>query len=114
MVLPSIYELCLPRANVMVGTVAESDYAANLASVLNGHASRDHTGAPTCFTNTYLIEELKELRVNVYSRLSGRGDHVSAVFRLDTSFCGPNLLNSNRELWTSRREFLSEEARPCQ
>lgn len=88
MVLPSIFELCQPRADVMAGTVAESDYAANLANVLNGRASRDYTDAPTFFTNTYPTEGLKELLVNVCGRLSGRGDSVSAVFRLDTSFGG--------------------------
>jgi hypothetical protein len=70
------------------GTIAESDYAANLANVLTGRASRDYTHAPTFFTNTYPTEGLKELLVNVCGRLSGRGESVSAVFRLDTSFGG--------------------------
>ena len=85
---PNIFDLCKPRDDVAKGTISESDYAANLANVLNGRASRDYTDAPTFFTNTYPTEGLKELLVNVCGRLSGRGESVSAVFRLDTSFGG--------------------------
>lgn len=88
MPLPNIFDLCKPRDDVAKGTIADSDYAANLANVLTGNASRDYTDAPTFFTNTYPTEGLKELLVNVCGRLSGRGEAVSAVFRLDTSFGG--------------------------
>jgi hypothetical protein len=88
MTLPSIFDLCKPRDDVVRGTIADSDYAANLANVLTGRASRDYTDAPTFFTNSYPTEGLKELLVNVCGRLSGRGESVSAVFRLDTSFGG--------------------------
>lgn len=88
MSLPSIFDLCKPRDDVVTGAIADSDYAANLANVLNGRASRDYTDAPTFFTNTYPTEGLKELLTNVCGRLSGRGESVSAVFRLDTSFGG--------------------------
>ena len=84
MTLLSIFELCKPRDDVAKGTISDSDYAANLANVLTGRASRDYTDAPTFFTNTYPTEGLKELLANVCGRLSGRGESVSAVFRLDT------------------------------
>ena len=61
MTLPSIFDLCKPRDNVVKGTIADSDYAANLANVLTGRASRDYTDAPTFFTNSYPTEGLKEL-----------------------------------------------------
>jgi hypothetical protein len=73
---------------VVKGTIADSDYAANLANVLTGRASHDYPDPPTFFTNTYPTEGLKELLVNVCGRLSGKGESVSAVFRLDTSFGG--------------------------
>lgn len=88
MMLPSVFELCEPRDDVKRGTIADSDYAANLANVLTGKASADYTDPPTFFTNTYPTEGLKELLTNVCGRLSGRGGSVSAVFRLDTSFGG--------------------------
>lgn len=88
MAIASIFDICTPRRDVQEGTIADSDYAANLANVLTGQASRDYTDASTFFTNTYPTEGLKELLVNVCGRLSGRGESVSAVFRLDTSFGG--------------------------
>jgi predicted AAA+ superfamily ATPase len=77
MTLPTIFDLCLPRDDVVKGTIADSDYAANLANVLTGRASRDYTDPPTFFTNTYPTEGLKELLVNVCGRLSGKGESVS-------------------------------------
>jgi predicted AAA+ superfamily ATPase len=88
MTLPNIFDLCKPREDVEKGSISDSDYAANLANVLTGRASRDYTDPPTFFANTYPTEGLKELLVNVCGRLSGRGESVSAVFRLDTSFGG--------------------------
>ena len=88
MAVPSIFDLCKPRDDVAKGTISDSDYAANLANVLTGRASRDYTDPRTFFTNTYPTEGLKELLVNVCGRLSGRGESVSSVFRLDTSFGG--------------------------
>ena len=88
MTLPSVFDLCTPRDDVVKGAIAESDYAANLANVLSGRASADYTNPAIFFTNTYPTEGLKELLVNVCGRLSGRGESVSAVFRLDTSFGG--------------------------
>jgi predicted AAA+ superfamily ATPase len=88
MSIDTIFSICQPRDDVAKGAIAESDYAANLANVLTGRASREYTDAATFFTNTYPTEGLKELLVNVCGRLSGRGESVSAVFRLDTSFGG--------------------------
>lgn len=88
MTLPSVFDLCTPRDDVVKGAIAESDYAANLANVLSGRASADYSNPAIFFTNTYPTEGLKELLVNVCGRLSGRGESVSAVFRLDTSFGG--------------------------
>jgi hypothetical protein len=52
MSLSNIFDLCRPRDDVAKGTIADSDYAANLANVLTGRASRDYTDAPTFFTNS--------------------------------------------------------------
>ncbi len=73
---------------MIAGSISDSDYAANLANVLSGRASKDYTDPATFFTNTYPTQGLKELLVNVCSRLSGGRDSISAVFRLDTSFGG--------------------------
>lgn len=88
MALHSVFDLCQPRSDVVSGGLSESDYAASLASVLSGHASKDYSDAGTFFTNTFPTEGLKELLANVCGRLSGKGASTSAVFRLDTSFGG--------------------------
>jgi hypothetical protein len=88
MSLPTIFDVCVPRDDVSNGSVTESDYAANLANVLNRIAPPDYADAPTFFTNTFPTEGLRELLANVCGRLSGRGDSVSSVFRLDTSYGG--------------------------
>tara|TARA_R110001606_G_scaffold365537_1_gene520435 strand:+ start:1013 stop:4072 length:3060 start_codon:yes stop_codon:yes gene_type:complete len=88
MSLPTIFDVCVPRDDVANGSVTESDYAANLANVLNRTAPPDYADAPTFFKNTFPTEGLRELLANVCGRLSGRGDSVSSVFRLDTSYGG--------------------------
>ncbi|QEN88582.1 ATP-binding protein [Labrys sp. KNU-23] len=88
MTTPTVFDLCLPREDVEKGTISDSDYAANLANVLTGRASVEYLNPSIFFANTYPTEGLKELLTNVCGRLSGRGESVSAVFRLDTSFGG--------------------------
>jgi len=72
MTLPSIFDLCQPRDDVVKGTIADSDYAANLANVLTKRAFGDYTDPATFFTNTYPTEGLKELLVNVCGRFPGK------------------------------------------
>jgi hypothetical protein len=48
--LPNIFDLCKPRDDVVKGTIADSDHAANLTNVLSGRASPDCTDAATFFT----------------------------------------------------------------
>jgi hypothetical protein len=88
MSLPTIFDLCTPRQDVRDGSISDSDFAANLSRVLRGDATPDDKEPKQFFANTYPTEGLKELLVNVCRRLSGRGQAISAVFRLDTSFGG--------------------------
>ena len=47
---PRIFDLCVPRADVLAGTISESDFAADLAQVIRGNAPeeyRDQTGSST-------------------------------------------------------------------
>ena len=88
MTLPSVFDLCVPRKDVLNGTITDSDFAANLARVLRGDAAPDYLDPKQFFPNTYPTEGLKGLLANVCGRLSGKGAAISAVFRLDTSFGG--------------------------
>lgn len=84
----TVFDLCVPREDVLKGGVSESDYAANLTAVLSGRAGPDYTDPTQFFSNTYPTVGMRELLKNVCRRLSGRKDAISATFRLDTSFGG--------------------------
>ena len=59
MTVPGRFDLWQPRDDVAKGTISDSDYAANLANVLTGRASRDYTDPRTFFTNTYPTRRLE-------------------------------------------------------
>ena len=69
-------------------TVADADFAADLASVLTGRATAAYREPGLFFANTYPTRGLQNLLANVCRRLSGTGDSVGAIFRLDTSYGG--------------------------
>ena len=89
MTLPTIFDLCEPREDVLAGAITESDFAADLAQVLRGKdAPETYLNPKLFFANTYPTRGLKSLLANVCARLSGRGVEVASIFRLDTSFGG--------------------------
>ena len=86
--LPSIFDLCQPRADVLAGRVSDADFAADLASVIGGTASPEYLEPARFFANTYPTRGLRDLLANVCRRLSGTGGEVAAIFRLDTTYGG--------------------------
>ncbi len=86
--MPTIFDICRPRPDVLAGNVADTDFAADLAQVLTGKASADYREPGRFFANTFPTRGLKNLLANVCRRLSGTGDAVGAIFRLDTSYGG--------------------------
>ena len=84
----TIFETCRPRADVLRGTVAEADFAADLAQVVTGKGSAEYVDPARFFANTYPIRGLKNLLANVCRRLSGAGGEGAAIYRLDTSYGG--------------------------
>ena len=88
MAIPTIFQTCRPRPDVLDGTVADADFAADLAAVLTGRASAGYREPEPFFANTYPTRGLKNLLANVCRRLSGAGDAVGPIFRLDTSYGG--------------------------
>ena len=85
---PSIFELCQPRADVLAGRMADADFAADLASVIGGTASPEYLEPQRFFANTYPTRGLRDLLANVCRRLSGAGGEAAAIFRLDTTYGG--------------------------
>ena len=86
--IPSVFDLCQPRADVLAGRMADADFAADLASVIGGKASAEYLEPARFFANTYPTRGLRELLTNVCQRLSGTGEEVAAIFRLDTTYGG--------------------------
>ena len=86
---PTIFDVCVPRRDVLAGTASDSDFAADLAHVVRGHGGPEEYSDPVkFFANTYPTRGLQSLLRNVCGRLSGQGSAVAAIFRLDTSFGG--------------------------
>lgn len=88
MTVPTIFDTCRPRPDVLAGAVAEADFAADLAQVIVGKGSADYLDPSRFFANTYPTRGLKNLLANVCGRLSGAGGEVASIFRLDTSYGG--------------------------
>ena len=85
---PTIFESCRPRADVLKGNIAEADFAADLARVIVGDGNDEYGDPARFFANTYPTRGLKNLLANVCRRLTGAGGEVAAIFRLDTSYGG--------------------------
>ena len=88
MTVPTIFEACRPRQDILAGAITESDFAADLASVVSGRAGPDYLDPVRFFADTYPTRGLKNLLANVCRRLAGAGGEVAAIFRLDTSYGG--------------------------
>ncbi len=88
MMIPTIYETCRPRRDVLDGRISEADFAADLAQVIAGKGSEEYLDPSRFFANTYPTRGLKSLLANVCRRLTGAGGEVAAIFRLDTSYGG--------------------------
>ena len=72
----TIFDACRPRGDVMHGTVAEADFAADLAQVVTGGGSPEYVDPVRFFANTYPTRGLKNLLANVCRRLSGAEHRV--------------------------------------
>ena len=88
MSLPSLYEICVPRSDVLHGVIAEADFAADLAQVLKGEAPDEYKIPAKFFANTHPTRGLRDLLWNVCQRLNGSGGQVASIFRLDTNYGG--------------------------
>ena len=86
--LPTVFETCEPREDVLNGTIADADFAADLAKVIRGTASDDYKIPARFFANTYPTAGLKNLLRNVLARLTGDSCAAACIFRLDTSYGG--------------------------
>ena len=49
----TIFDTCRPRSDVLHGTVAEADFAADLAQVVTGKGGTEYVDPARFFANTY-------------------------------------------------------------
>lgn len=85
--LPSIFETCTPRAEILAGTLPDAIFAADLWDVLTDRAHQDYLDPDKFFAGTYPTDNLKLLLLDVAERLSGI-EGGNPVFRLETGFGG--------------------------
>jgi len=59
MPLPTLFDLCQPRQDVLDGAITMSDFAADLAQVLRGDAPEDYQDPVKFFANTHPTRGLR-------------------------------------------------------
>jgi len=88
MSLPTIFDACRPRADVLAGAIRDDEFMADLSRVVNGTAPADYLDPAAFFSKSYPTRGMKELLKAVSLRLSGRGGEVSSIIRLGTQYGG--------------------------
>src|SRR5664279_5890900 len=88
MSLPTIFDTCHPRADVLAGTIRDDEFMADLSRVVNGTAPVDYLDPAAFFAKSYPTRGMKELLKAVCLRLSGKGGEVSSIIRLGTQYGG--------------------------
>jgi len=89
--LPSIFEACTPRQDVLIGELAEDQFAASLADVAHlDDAPEVYTDPELFFEKTYPTDGLQDLLDRLATRFvschDGEYSGTNGVLRLDTSF----------------------------
>jgi len=85
---PTIFQLCQPRTDVIQGELSEEIFAARLQQVIRGQADPIYQEPRRFFENTYPTSGLRRLLNEALGRLSGKRPQANAILRLETSFGG--------------------------
>lgn len=89
--MPTVFDTCEPREDVLHGKVKDESLAADLAKVVSGRKSRDYEtyqDPAIFFRHSFPTRGMKTLMETVCRRLSGAGGELNSVVRLDTQFGG--------------------------
>jgi len=79
-------EIVTPHTNVLEGTFQESEFAADLNSVVNQTANQEYQNPGLFFERTYITEGMKLMLESVAKRMTGSGG--DPVVQLQTAFGG--------------------------
>lgn len=109
--LPSIFDACTPRQDVLIGELSEDQFAASLADVAHSEDAPDVYADPQLFfEKTYPTEGLQELLGRLATRFVSYHDDAysgtNGVLRLDTSFGGGKTHNQIAAYHLARRPEL--------
>ena len=85
--LPSSFDRCTPRREVLAGELPDAIFAADLWEVVGGSAHPDYQDPVRFFAGTHPTENLKLLVKDVAERLAG-AEGGTPIFRLETGFGG--------------------------
>jgi predicted AAA+ superfamily ATPase len=88
MLLPTVLDTCEPRGDGLHGSIADADFATDLAKVICGEVSDDCKFPSRFFANTYPTQGLRNLPRNVLARLRGDSSATACIFRFDTRYGG--------------------------
>ncbi len=86
--LPTIFQLCRPRDDVLHGELRDDIFAARLQQVVAGQADPIYQDPRRFFENTYPTSGLKSLLTEALGRLTGARPQANPILRLETSFGG--------------------------
>ncbi|MEZ5991480.1 MAG: DUF499 domain-containing protein [Planctomycetota bacterium] len=85
----SVFDLCKPREDVVLGRIKDEELAANLGAVIGGTSTaKEYTDPVRFFELTHPTRGLRSLLENICRRLSGKGGEKNSVIRLDTQYGG--------------------------
>lgn len=84
----SIFDVCIPRDEVLRGELREDIFAASLKDVIEATADPIYRDPQVFFENTFITSGLKTLLSDAAARLVGDPLGTNAIIRLETAFGG--------------------------
>ena len=72
MTIPTIFETCRPRADVLKGAITEADFAADLAQVVIGTGNAEYLDPARFFANTYPTRGVPSIYWELYTIVTER------------------------------------------
>lgn len=83
----TIFDTCIPRSDVLTGTLTEDQFAAKLSNVVAGTAADVYRFPDLFFASTYPTAGMRTLLEDCFGRLTGKRGGAASI-RLDTSYGG--------------------------
>jgi len=79
---------CIPRDEILDGSLSESELALNLSSIVKGTAKSPYDNPKSFFEATFLTQSMRSILDDVTGRLSGTKPDVNPIILLDVGFGG--------------------------